>query len=104
MNFPQSSNEARSTFLVNLAGVYSLRSEFDKARKCLQQVSSFTTLNTWKFFGNDFRRIFADYILSNICIHEALVTLSNLYPSFVGMFSWLLKGVVCTCCTTSSVH
>lgn len=40
MNFPQSSNEARSTFLVNLAGVYSLRSEFDKARKCLQQACS----------------------------------------------------------------
>jgi len=40
MNFPQSLNEARATFLVNLAGVYSLRSEFDKARKCLQQACS----------------------------------------------------------------
>lgn len=38
VTFPQSLNEARSSFLVNLAGVYSLRSEFDKARKCLQQV------------------------------------------------------------------
>jgi len=47
MNFPQSLNEARATFLVNLAGVYSLRSEFDKARKCLQQVriKSFEPLN-----------------------------------------------------------
>ena len=79
MNFPQSSNEARATFLVNLAGVYSLRSEFDKARKCLQQVRtrSFTILNTWKFFRNGYRRIFADYILSNY-IHLALLTLCNL--------------------------
>lgn len=38
MTFPETLNEARSSFLVNLAGVYSLRSEFDKARKCLQQV------------------------------------------------------------------
>ena len=38
INFPESLNEARASFLVNLAGVYSLRSEFDKARKCLQQV------------------------------------------------------------------
>ncbi|XP_029211498.2 CCR4-NOT transcription complex subunit 10-like isoform X1 [Acropora millepora] len=37
MYFPQSLSEARASFLVNLAGVYSLRSEFDKARKCLQQ-------------------------------------------------------------------
>ena len=40
MYFPQSLSEARATFLINLAGVYSLRSEFDKARKCLQQVGS----------------------------------------------------------------
>ncbi|KAJ7323151.1 CCR4-NOT transcription complex subunit 10 [Desmophyllum pertusum] len=40
MNFPQSLSEARASFLVNLAGVYSLRSEFDKARKCLQQACS----------------------------------------------------------------
>ena len=39
MYFPQSLSEARASFLVNLAGVYSLRSEFDKARKCLQQVT-----------------------------------------------------------------
>ncbi|XP_073243315.1 CCR4-NOT transcription complex subunit 10-like isoform X3 [Porites lutea] len=37
MYFPQSLGEARASFLVNLAGVYGLRSEFDKARKCLQQ-------------------------------------------------------------------
>ncbi|XP_068694299.1 CCR4-NOT transcription complex subunit 10-like isoform X2 [Montipora foliosa] len=37
MYFPQSLSEARASFLVNLAGVYSLRGEFDKARKCLQQ-------------------------------------------------------------------
>ena len=79
MNFPQSSNEARATFLVNLAGVYSLRSEFDKARKCLQQVRthSFTILNTWKFFRNGYRRIVADCILSNYT-HVALLTLCNL--------------------------
>lgn len=40
MTFPETLNEARSSFLVNLAGVYSLRSEFDKARKCLQQACS----------------------------------------------------------------
>ena len=40
MYFPQSLSEARASFLVNLAGVYSLRSEFDKARKCLQQVNT----------------------------------------------------------------
>lgn len=40
INFPESLNEARASFLVNLAGVYSLRSEFDKARKCLQQACS----------------------------------------------------------------
>lgn len=44
MNFPQSLNEARASFLVNLAGVYSLRSEFDKARKCLQQVRTIIPL------------------------------------------------------------
>lgn len=57
MNFPQSLNEARATFLVNLAGVYSLRSEFDKARKCLQQVriKSFEPLNKWKLSRNGFR-------------------------------------------------
>jgi len=75
MNFPQSLNEARATFLVNLAGVYSLRSEFDKARKCLQQVRShaFTTLNMFKFSRDGFMRIFADSSLSNY-IHEALDT------------------------------
>ena len=41
MFFPQSLGEARASFLVNLAGVYGLRSEFDKARKCLKQVLSF---------------------------------------------------------------
>ena len=41
MYFPQSLSEARASFLVNLAGVYSLRGEFDKARKCLQQVKRF---------------------------------------------------------------
>ena len=63
MTFPQSLNEARATFLVNLAGVYSLRSEFDKARKCLQQVRihSFTTLNMWKFSTGA-------YVLTPVCL------------------------------------
>ena len=62
MYFPQSLGEARASFLVNLAGVYGLRSEFDKARKCLQQVLSFLSFcyycicigryyHKWPLFG-----------------------------------------------------
>lgn len=67
MNFPQSLNEARATFLVNLAGVYSLRSEFDKARKCLQQVriKSFNPSISESCLAMASGVIYAHYILSN---------------------------------------
>ena len=42
--FPQSVAEARTTFLINLAGAHCLREEFDKAKKCLYQASSLANL------------------------------------------------------------
>ncbi|XP_046842122.1 CCR4-NOT transcription complex subunit 10-like [Xenia sp. Carnegie-2017] len=43
-SFPQTVNEAKMTFLVNLAGAHCLREDFEKAKKCLYQTSSIVQL------------------------------------------------------------
>lgn len=44
--YPSSVSSARATMLFNLGSAYCLRSEYEKARKCLHQVSTHLMRNT----------------------------------------------------------